>query len=480
MERIRFGLMGGLSPRQIDLVHRSLLEVLEQTGLGCSHVPTAEALTSGEGISFEAGRLKFSRDLVAETVERARAAGRKLRPADRVSVTAPWNCFNIIDMDTDAVRASTAADLVDMLKLVASFNDGGCAPVYPCDVDPRIQVPWLEKACLELTPGFGGEMISHAPETIRWIGRLHAAAGRKYRLGLQFLISPLRLDHLALELLWQFRDDPLISVQANTCPIPVGGLTAPLSIPELLVQGLAESIGGVIVAQRLGLADAEEPVWLRVDLGDMRDMTVGYSLPENVMVQVLLRDLAEHFSGYQQDTIYINTNAKRPDAFAAVDRMAYMLMLGLAGFRSFILGAGQLSMDEIFSPAQFVIDMEVGRYVQRVLDGICWPKREEGSTARSIAEGVGEGSYIIHPTTLEALPGLFDSRLFWRSNVGQWRAAGEPSTEQLALARAREAIASYQFALEPARQAELDRVFEEGCREFGVDLGTQPAAIWPR
>lgn len=85
------------------------------------------------------------------------------------------------------------------------------------------------------------------------------------------------------------------------------------------------------------------------------------------------------------DIIYLNTNAKRADVFATVDRMVYMLMPALAGFREFCLGAGQLSMDEAFSPVQFIVDMEIGRYLQHVLDGMragsnTWsePPRSEG------------------------------------------------------------------------------------------------------
>lgn len=473
MERIRFGLSGGLSQSQVVMIHEAVLKILAETGLACAHEPTLEAVGETPGVRVEEGRLKFSAEVVEERIARARAAGRKHHPAERLRVTAPWTCFNIIDMESDEVRPSTARDAAAMLKLAASFNDDGPPPVYPCDLDERIQVLWLEKACLELTPGFGGAMVSHEAETIRWIGELHAAVGRRYPLSLQFVISPLRLDHLALELFWRFKDDPLIEVEPSICPIPTGGMTAPLSAPGLLAQSIAESIGGMIVVDRLKLIGPEVLLPVRVDYGDMRHLTVGYSLPENVMIQVLLRDLAEHFGGYRLDAIYLNTNAKRADSFAAVDRMAYMLMLGLGGFREFYMGAGQMSMDEIFSPGQFMIDMEMGRYVERILEGMAWGGDVEG-IARTVAEGVAEGHFLTHGTTLEALREMFDSRLFQRSNVGQWRAAGEPTIERLAVERAREAMASYHFELEAEKQAELERVFGEACGALGVEVGKQP------
>jgi len=472
MERLRFSLSGGLSQPQLATLHDAVLRILDETGLECAHANTVEVVTAGEGVRYEGGRLKFSPELVNDTIARAREGGKRHRPRERVSVTAPWNCFNITDLETDEIRASTAADCVEMLKLVASFNDGGPPPVYPCNLDERIQVLWSEKLCLEFAPGFGGALVEHNPDTIRWIGEMYAAMGRRYDVGYQYVISPLRLDYAVLDLYWLFRDDPQVGVHLSLCPIPVGGLTTPFTTSGLIAQSLAESFGGLIAAQRLGAAGPNEPAPVRVDLGDMRDLTVAYSLPENVMLQVLVRDCAEYFSGYRKDDIYLDTNAKRADGFAAADRMAYMLLLGLAGFRHFFMGAGQMSMDEIFSPVQFIIDMELGRYVQQILDGLTWTG-DAASIASDVATGLAEGSFLTLPSTLELLPGMFDSKLFRRSNVGQWRAAGEPSLEQLARARAKEAIASYQYEVDAATQRNLDRVFAEACRALGVDLGRQ-------
>jgi trimethylamine:corrinoid methyltransferase-like protein len=474
MSRIHFSLNGGLSPSQIHVIHDAVLRILADTGMACEHKPTADAVSAEEGISYSDGRLKFAPEVVEAAIETLRAAGRKRKPEERIRVTGPWTCFNVIDMQTNDVRASTSADAIEMMKLVASFNDEGPPPVYPNDVDDRLQVLWLEKACLETTPGLGGAMVTHEPDVIRWIGELHAAASRRYVLALQFVISPLTLDHVALDLFWKFKDDPLLDVGASICPIPTGGMTAPLTAPGLLAQSLAESLAGWIVANRLGLTQLDQLLPIRVDFGDMRDLTVAYSLPENAMIQVLLQDLGEHFAGYRLDWIYLDTNAKRADTLAAVDRTAYLLMLGLAGFRHFFMGAGQLSMDETFSPAQFIIDMEIGRYVQHVLDGMKWGGSAE-EIAKAVAEGVAEGNFLTHPTTLESLPDFFDSPLFRRDNVGRWRSAGEPSVEQLSLAKAQEAIDSYHYEIDAATQQELDRIFQKACESLGVKAPSTPA-----
>ncbi|NIO76517.1 MAG: hypothetical protein GTN69_11700, partial [Armatimonadetes bacterium] len=273
----------------------------------CSHKLTIDAVTAQPGITCEKGRLKFTPETTESSIEAVREAGKNYHYTEKVNVTGPYTCLNIIDMETDVIRASTAADVVPMLKLVASFNQYGPAPVYPHDLDSRLQVIWLEKACVEHTAYMGGFMISHNPEIIRVLRDLYAAVNRRYYMTLQFINSPLRLDEVALDLTWQFKDDPLLDVNPDICPIPVGGMTAPLDPAGLLVQGLAESLAGWMVVNRLGFGQTNPILAVRADHGDMRDMTVGYSLPENVMIQVLARDVAEHFGGYRLDSIYLDT-----------------------------------------------------------------------------------------------------------------------------------------------------------------------------
>ena len=272
-------------------------------------------------------------------------------------------------------------------------------------------------------------------------------------------------------LLWLFREDPMIDVWPSLCSMPISGTTAPLFPSGLLAQALSENYAAVIVAHGIGLIGDGVPPVLRVDYADPRHLTVAYSLPDNLMIQVLLNDLAEYFTGQRRSGIYLHTNSKSVDGFAAADRMAYMLFLGLAGFRGF--GGSQLSGDEVFSPVQFVIDMEIGRYVQRVLDGLSWHD-DADSLARIVAEGIADGNFLTHPTTVEHVRALFDSPLFRRDSVAQWQSAGKPSVEELAREKARAAIASYHFELEADKQTALDHVFEDACRSLGVDLSSEP------
>jgi trimethylamine--corrinoid protein Co-methyltransferase len=110
-----------------------------------------------------------------------------------------------------------------------------------------------------------------------------------------------------------------------------------------------------------------------------------------------------------------------------------------------------------------VIDQEIARFLTHIVRGIGWDERE-GLAFETIAEVGPGGEFLSHPTTLGTFRELFSSGLFRRMGVNKWRAAGEPAVEALALARAKELIASHSYALPAATQAEVDRIYAEAER----------------
>jgi trimethylamine:corrinoid methyltransferase-like protein len=141
-----------------------------------------------------------------------------------------------------------------------------------------------------------------------------------------------------------------------------------------------------------------------------------------------------------------------------MEKTSWVVVHALGGFRDFWFGAGQLSMDEVFSPAQFVIDLELGRWATRLIRGVAWDD-EPGAAARVIAEAAPDGDYLTHESTIGALGDLHESGLFPRTSVAQWREAGEPDLRVRAVAKAKALIASHDYRLDGRVQAELDRLW---------------------
>lgn len=92
---------------------------------------------------------------------------------------------------------------------------------------------------------------------------------------------------------------------------------------------------------------------------------------------------------------------------------------------TFFKGSGQLSSDEVFSLEQVVIDRDIVRSAQRACNGLKF-ERDFSDVEQTIAEGMEEGNYLIHDSTLgEFREFFYDTVLFPGTNLGQWRTAGE-------------------------------------------------------
>ncbi|MHC5033983.1 MAG: trimethylamine methyltransferase family protein [Planctomycetota bacterium] len=467
MKRLQFELKGGLAEEELQEIHEQVLKVLQGIGLEVKHEESRLAAARHPGVREDGNRLYFAPDLVEEFVRRAREEHRAEPLSDEVKVTGPWNCFNIEDLETGEIRPSTLEDVRQMFKLLHAADAGEISPVYPTDVPPRLQVLALEKASLELTNSRGSCLEFSDYDMLEFAIAMHAAAGRRYHLSVQFPISPLRTNPSALETIWRYKDRDDVELAASAGPIPQAGATAPLFMPGALVQAAAEAIGSYILIRLV----SEKPLHClpgyRLDVFDLKTTVTVYSSPVHILYQLCLKDLYKFYYGAPKTSHFLQSLAKRCDAQAMLERTAWMLTLALAGHREFWLGAGQLSMDEVFSPVMFVVDYEIARFVTHIIRGLDYDDRPDVSY-EAIAQGVAEGNYFLHESTLANMRQDFDSDVFPRLRLESWRAAGCPSWHEKAKEKARALIASHDFALPPDVQKDVDAVYEEAVAFAGA------------
>ena len=458
MKRIRYELGGGLAEADLESIRDQVVAVLDRVGVECPHARTLTRIAGEKGIRVEGTRVRFAPELVLKTMAEQKARYPRRQVPDEVTVTGPWNCLNIEDLDTGKIRPSTSADVLAMWRLLGAVNGGSVCPVYPHDVAGPLQVLFIEKTGLEITKTTG-TLLEYHDDAMRDIAiEMYRAAGIRYRLMVEFTISPLRLNPDGLERIWRYRDRPDIDLYAASAPIPHAGSTAPLVLPGGLVQTVAETFAGVIVVDRM--TDGKVPVRpeFRLELADLRHMTTAYSSPQNLVNQMAVRDVYRWFTGSPRIEGIFMTNSQRCDAQSVMDKTAWIVIHALAGFREFWFGGGMLSQDEVFSAAQYMIDLELARYATHLVRGV--PYDDSPDAAVKVISEVGPGGeYLSHDTTLEHMGELFESELFPRLSVNQWRAAGEADVWHRAAAKAKGLIEGYHFALDPAVQRELDRLW---------------------
>ncbi|MFW6189632.1 MAG: trimethylamine methyltransferase family protein [Planctomycetota bacterium] len=466
MKRITFGLNRALEDSDLEAVHAQVLKVLDRVGLGVSHRRSRLAAAEHAGVREDGERVYFAPELIQTYVERARREHPAGPHAEEVTVSGPWNCLNIVETETGRIRPSRLADCRRMMKLIHVTNAGPICPVYPNDVEAPLQVLALEKASVELSDGDGSHLEFNDPEMLEFAIRMYAAAGRTYHAEVQFPISPLRTNRNGLETIWRYRDRQDLHLTAAAAPIPQAGATAPLFLPGALVQAAAEAIGCYVLVRLIAGDRVECLPQLRLDLFDLKSAVTTYSSPTHILYQLALADLYEFYYGIPKPGHFLQSMAKTCDAQAVLERTAWMLTLALAGFRRFCLGAGQLSMDEVFSPVMFVIDREIARFVTHVIDGVEYDETPDASF-EAIREGVAEGNYFTHEATLRNMRQDFDSDILPRMNLDGWRRAGARTVRERAKVRVRELIDSHQFALSTEVQRDVDRIYEEAVERIG-------------
>jgi trimethylamine--corrinoid protein Co-methyltransferase len=461
MKRIQFHLEGGLSEKDLRHIHSQVLRVLDEIGVECASPRVLEILAAKEGIKIDGPRVRFAPHVVDAAIECAREQGRNaLPPPAEISVTGPWNCFNIEDMDTGRVRQSTAEDVRHMFKLLHVAKAGGVSPVYPTDIHAGLQMLYLEKTGIETSTTDGSRMEFADRRMLEFAIEMYKAAGRKYTMVVEFPISPLRMNPSGLETILDYMDRSDVTLEPAPAPIPLAGCTAPLFEPGAIVQSVAETLAACIILDMISNGALVGVPHFRVDLFDMRHMTTVFASPDHILHQLIVRDVARYFSGKPFVDHYWCCNAKRSGHQAMLERTSWILTLAFAGFRRFWYGAGQLSMDEVFSPAQFVIDLEIARYVNHLIRGIDYYD-EPDLSFDTIASVGPRGDFLTHATTLEGMSKLFDSDLFPRNSVEQWRALGEPDPWRMAAEKAKAMIASHNYAIEAGVQEELNRIYAQ-------------------
>ena len=423
-----------LADRDLEAILGSALDVLAEIGIDCADPDIARQLESWPGAEYTDGRMRFARDEARAHLDQRRAT----TPEDSeppFSMGGCWAGLSYCDPETLEVGPATSDEAALMARLWDARGYSGVVPLQPGDVPPALVTLSAERIGLNNSRLLGGSLpVTDATEVSHLID-MNLAAGRRYRLVEQVAISPLRLNCIGARTALRFRDSPDVDVSL-TGAIPIAGATAPLEPWPALVQSVAESVAFDIISLTLGFGGG---LGLRVEPFDFRYSGIVFGSAEWCLYRASVLQMTEYLTGRPVRSGMFRTCAKQPDEQAACERAASVLWQALLGVRAF--GAvGQLSVDEVFSPQQAVLDYDILGYVQRIVSGIdCGPG--EGDALELIRQGVEEGSFIGAPETAHRFRDLHWFPEFFRHwGIDRWRSEGRPTVLAEAWARAQEEI----------------------------------------
>lgn len=461
MPEIHYRLAGGLTPEQIERLHREALGLIERVGLRVDHAPTLRRLAGQSGVTIAGTQVRFRADLVERAI-RAQQYPDRLTDRD-FAINAGAYELNVTDLETGAIRPSTYQDLVDLTKLAHSYGMYGSAPVRPLDLPPLLQELAMYKVSWEYSDRRPGGIFDANPmstvEAASYIHEMAQAAGKDFAIGL-WIISPFVATTEQLELIEHFQGK---RVPLWVATMPVAGTTAPIFLPGAYVQSIAELLAGLTLIHLL--ADGA-PVHcsiidsIRAYPFDMRYAAFVYGSPEDLLATLIQAQLNARY-GIPLVAKSLLTTSKQPDAHAAAEKAAHTLAAAFAGARIFTC-AGLLAVDEVFSAEQLVIDHEIVQHVRRVCQGFEFS--DETLAVPAIEEvGVG-GNFLGHDTTIAHYrSATWEPDLFRHTTLRQWQERGSPDLAAQARQVARERIAQQDYVLEADRRRELDRIYRRAA-----------------
>jgi trimethylamine:corrinoid methyltransferase-like protein len=292
------------------------------------------------------------------------------------------------------------------------------------------------------------------------------AAGKDFRIDL-WLISPFLAPHMGLDILYEFRNEP---VDMNVTNMPTTGTTAPINMIDAYIQGIAEIFAGLTLIYVINESKSKKGRIRTVVIDSIRaypfDMKYGlfvYGSAEDVLGTLYQSQINKYF-GIPLVAKSLLTTGKLPDSHAAAEKAAHTIVGALCGATMFS-NAGLLSVDEVYSAEQVVIDYEIVKFCKRIIDGYSFD--EELSAIEVIKEVGYVGSFMTHDTTLfNFKENLWDPELFLHSSLEQWRKAGSKDTVTLAREIAIEKINNESYIINKDVKKELDRIYSYAKKDL--------------
>ncbi len=455
------GLEGGayrpLGEHDIERIHRTALDVLENVGVGNPIPEVSEpALARGCRIN-EHGRLCFPPALIEDVIAGAAREfvlhGRERRHdlwvgGTRTHFATSGDAVSVLDMETGRYRPSTLVDLYDLVRLVDRLDNIHAfgQMVIPTDIsDVLVQEINVVYACAAgTTKHFSLSMEAGNVDGAVALGDMVLGGEGRFRERPFFtisgcpIVSPLRFVGESCRLMLAAARagascNPIVAAQA--------GGTAPAALAGALVQGVAETLTCLAMVNFVSPGHAVIfSNWPFVT--DLRTGSFSGGGGEEALLNAAAAQIGR-FYDLPRCVAAGMTDAKLPDNQAGYEKGMATALAGLAGANLVYESAGMLGSLMGCAFESLVIDNDMLGAVQRAVRGI--EVTDETLSFDVIRDtALGPRHYLGHAQTRA----MMDSEYVYpevgdRTSQNAWEAAGSPDVRERARARAREILASH-------------------------------------
>jgi trimethylamine--corrinoid protein Co-methyltransferase len=237
-------------------------------------------------------------------------------------------------------------------------------------------------------------------------------------------------------------------------PAPQGGSTAPATFAGEVVQGSAESLSGLVLAQ-LVRPGAPFVYGAFATIMDMKTTIFSYGAPEMSLMVAAMAQLAQRYRLPFFGTAGCS-DAKFPDAQAAAEVAFSCLSSALVGANLIHDAGSWLDHGSLASPAFMVLVNEILYMVNQYMGGL--PVNDE-TLALDLIDKIGPGGHFLYEDhTLHHFRDVWYSDLFDRSIYQTWVERGAPRFSERLRDKSEKVMAHQPAPLAPEIVQEMERM----------------------
>lgn len=469
----------GIMQKCVDIAPKLLNEV----GFSVRNDRFLSHLEATGGIQIQNGRVFFNKELVVKYIDKfmdklkasCAPVDNEVKGGKNWKVTTAGYSMMVIDVETEKLREATCQDLRDLIKLANSFGIGGDYMVMPQDVPPLMRAIECYKICFESGTAIGPYDYQQ-PAQLPFIYEMYKVFEKPMDL---FLVVPssMAIDPKDLDVFLDFY--PLWKKNRNLkfriLNYGMVGITKPVTVTGCATMCFTESLAIHIL---LNLFDSELETTISMGGGhatDMRNACWAFGSPRSHLFRhlgaMILPNLRGHTTAQYtvNKSVRLETSSAGIDEHAALEKMATGLMAALQGARTFVY-AGTLCVDDIYSGTQFVIDLEIVKYIRETIEAFD-PHPDiidiDGLYEECRDVALGKDTHISHINTVKKFRNIIPSSdLIVREKLQSWL-----KHKKLLKDRAREIAMDRIKNTEPYhlpddKQQELDKIYERAKTEF--------------
>ena len=466
---------------QIETIHQTSLQILEEMGVEFLDPETRDLLDSTGGVKVDELRVRFDPEFVEEVIQTAPSEFTLHAPnperdldvgGNAVSFSAVSSAPNVSD-EAGGRRQGNREDFQNLIRLGATINTVHlwCGyPVEPTDIHPSVR--HLEASYDQMTLA---DLAMHAYslhrqknrdglEMIKIVRQIDEETLQREPSMMSIINcnSPLRYDTPMTQGILEFSSrNQVICIT----PFTLAGAMAPVTIAGAVSQHNAEALAGIALTQvvRPGSPVVYGGFTSNVD---MQSGAPAFGTPEAMQTSIITGQLTRRYDlPYRSSGV---NAANAIDAQAAYESVFSLWGAVMGGAHILVHAVGWMEGGLRASFEKMVLDADLCGMVQTFLEPIDF---STDALAMDAIRDVGPGGhYFGTQHTLERFRTAFYKPLIsdWR-NYETWEEAGKPEAKERIIKLVGELMGTYEEpALDPAVKDELRAYVDRRVAEGGV------------